>query len=233
MNLGSLSSVIVNYWPIVLIVGVVLTFFGYLLLRISMAIIGLIAGAYLGQYIWTNFILKNFHIISSDQQMVHVIAVLIIAFLVTALFIALYKFALFITGFLAGGAVAYYVYNWAISAMNLDMGSNSQWIRVGVFVIFGLIFGLLTIFNEKKAIGTAMAAIGALITAFAILIPFSSSFSVKPEDLLNTLIKGKNIMLLTIFVAIFLVLSILSVSIQIGTKRGRKNDSKNQGQLKN
>ncbi len=227
MNLGSLSSIVVNYWPIALIVGIVLTFFGYYMLRISMAIIGLIVGAYFGQYIWTNFILTNFHIVSSDQQMVHVIIVLIIAFLATALFIALYKFALFMMGFLAGGAIAYYIYNWAISAMNLKMGSNAQWIRIGVFAVFGLIFGLITIFNEKKAIGTAMAAIGALITAFAVLIPFSNSFSVKPEELLNALVGGKNIILLTVFVAIFLVLAILSVSIQIGMKKGRKNDSKN------
>lgn len=126
MSLGSLSSIVVNYWPVVLIVGIVLTFFGYYLLRISMAIIGLIAGIYLGQYVWTNLILKNFHIVSSDQQMIHIIAVLIIAFLVTALFIALYKFALFMMGFLAGGAIAYYIYNWVISAMNLNMGANVQ-----------------------------------------------------------------------------------------------------------
>jgi hypothetical protein len=229
MSLGSLSSVVVDYWPVVLIIGIVLTFFGYYLLRISMAIIGLITGIYLGQYVWTNLILKNFHIVSSDQQMIHIIAVLIIAFLVTALFIALYKFALFMMGFLAGGAIAYYIYNWAVSAMNLNMGSNVQWIRIGVFIVFGLIFGLLTIFNEKRAIGTAMAAIGALITAFAIIIPFSNSFNVKPTELLNTLIGGKDVILLTVFVAIFLVLSILSVSIQIGVKRGKKNDSKNQG----
>ncbi len=227
MNLGSLSSIVVSYWPIALIVGIVLTFFGYYMLRISMAIIGLIGGAYLGEYIWTNFILKNFHILSSNQQTVHVIIVLIIAFLVTALFIALYKFALFMMGFLAGGAIAYYIYNWVISAMNLNMGSNVQWIRIGVFAVFGIIFGLITIFSERKAVGTAMAAIGALITAFAILIPFSNSFNVKPEELLNTLVGGKNIVLLTIFVAIFLVLAILSVSIQIGMKKDRKNDSKN------
>ncbi len=229
MNLGSFSTLMVTYWPIALIVGIVLTFFGYYILRISMAIIGLIAGAYAGQYVWMNFIMTNFHVAASDSKTIHIIIVLIIAFLVTALFIALYKFALFMMGFLAGGFIAYYVYNWIISAMNIKIGTDSQWVKIGVFVVFGLIFGLLTAFNEKRAVGTAMAAIGALITAFSILVPISNYFSVKPQDLLNSLIDGKHILLLTLFVGIFLILSIFSVGIQIRIKRGRKVDSKNSG----
>ncbi len=226
MNL-TLPDFLVTYWPIVLIVGFVLTFFGYYLLRISLAIIGLIAGLYLGQYLWTNYVIKNFTISSSNAEIFHIILVLIVAFLVTSLFVALYKFALFMLGFIAGGMISYYIYNWIVSALTLNI--NSQWVKIGVFVVFGLIFGLVTIFNERRTVGTAMAAIGGLLTSFAILVPLSNYFNVKPTDLLNVLVSGKNLAILTVFVAIFLVLSILSVAIQIGLKRGKKGESKDQG----
>lgn len=228
MNLRELSTFLVYYWPIVLIVGIVLTFFGYYLLRISMAIIGLIAGFYLGQYLWANYIIKNFTISASNVNIIHIVLLLIVAFLVTSLFIALYRFALFMLGFIAGGMISYYIYNWIVSSLNLNI-DNKQWVKIGVFVVFGLIFGLTVIFNEKRTVGTAMAAIGAIVTSFAILIPFSDYFGVKSSDLLNVLVSGKNLALLTVFVAIFLILSVLSVAIQIGLKRGRKNEGKDQG----
>ncbi|BBJ28834.1 TM7S3/TM198-like domain-containing protein [Athalassotoga saccharophila] len=227
MNLN-LSNFLVTYWPVVLIVGFVLTFFGYYLVRISLAIIGLMAGLYLGQYLWTNYVIKNFTISPSNAEIFHIVLVLIIAFLITSLFVALYKFALFMLGFIAGGMISYYIYNWIVSALSLSI-NHSQWVKVGVFVIFGLIFGLITIFNERRTVGTAMAAIGGLVTSFAILIPLSGYFNVKSTDLLNVLVSGKNLAILTVFVAIFLVLSILSVAIQMGLKRGKKGESKDQG----
>jgi|YelNatPaOPRAMG01_1025707.scaffolds.fasta_scaffold04400_2 hypothetical protein len=228
MNLSAFSTLAVTYWPVILIVGIVLTFLGYYLLRISMAVIGLIAGAYLGEYIWMNFIIKNFSIPASDAKTIQIVVILIIAFLVTSLFIALYKFALFMLGFIAGGAIVYYIYNWIISAMNIDIGKDAQWVKIGVFVVFGFVFGILTSVNEKRTVGTAMAAIGALITAFSIMIPTSVYFDVKQTEVLNALSDGKHIMMVTAFVVIFLALSVLSVAIQSGIRRGRKVDSKSQ-----
>ncbi|MGC8611806.1 MAG: DUF4203 domain-containing protein [Athalassotoga sp.] len=227
MNL-SLSNFFVTYWPVILIVGFVLTFFGYYLVRISLAIIGLIAGLYLGQYLWINYVIKNFTMSPSNEKIFHIVLVLIIAFLVTSLFVALYKFALFMLGFIAGGMISYYIYNWIVSALSLNI-NHGQWVKIGVFIVFGLIFGLITIFNERRTVGTAMAAIGGLVTSFAILIPLSGYFNVKSTDLLEVLVSGKNLAILTVFVVIFLALSILSVAIQMGLKRGKKGESKDQG----
>ncbi|HEU24232.1 MAG: hypothetical protein C0176_03785 [Mesoaciditoga sp.] len=224
----SLSNFFVTYWPVILIVGFVLTFFGYYLVRISLAIIGLIAGLYLGQYLWINYVIKNFTMSLSNEKIFHIVLVLIIAFLVTSLFVALYKFALFMLGFIAGGMISYYIYNWIVSALSLNI-NQGQWVKIGVFIVFGLIFGLITIFNERRTVGTAMAAIGGLVTSFAILIPLSGYFNVKSTDLLEVLVSGKNLAILTVFVVIFLALSILSVAIQMGLKRGKKGESKDQG----
>lgn len=224
MNIESLASIAVQYWPVLLVVGGLLTFFGYYLLRTSMAIVGFIAGAYLGQYLWNRFVVGRVNIPSSSEQIFHIGLILIAGFLAIALFVAFYKFAIFASGFIAGGAIAYYAYTWIVSALKLDIGSNAAWVHLAVFAVFGLIMGLITIVNEKKAVGSALAAIGALLTSYAVMIPFSDRFGVEPSKLLYSLTDGNHIMMLTVFVAIFLVLAIVSISFQFGT--GKKKAKK-------
>ncbi len=225
MNAESLTTVAVQYWPVLLVVGGLLTFFGYYLLRTSMAVVGFIGGAYLGQYLWTRFVVGRITVTSSSEQIFHIGLILIVGFLSIALFVALYKFAIFASGFIAGGAVAYYAYTWIVSAFKLEINSHTEWIHLAVFAVFGLILGLITLMNEKKAVGSALAAIGALLTSYAVMIPLSGYFKVEPSNLFYSLTDGTHIIMLTVFVAFFLILAIISISFQFGTvRKGSKKE---------
>ena len=228
MNINDFSQLVTQYWMIAFILGLALSFFGYYLLRTSLAIVGFISGIYAGQYLWIQLITKyNLNFSSSNERMIHIGVVLLIAFLLTTLFVALYKFAVFAVGFVAGGAMVYYFYNWIISAFKINVmaGNNSKIVELSVLLIFGLIFGLVTLKSERKAVGTALAVIGALVASYSVMIPLSPYFNVKVNDVAKDLTDGKHMLMLTIFITIFLVLSILSVKFQIGRKK-EENSSK-------
>ena len=222
MSVNDLSQLVTQYWMIAFILGLAISFFGYYLLRTSLAIVGFISGIYVGQYLWVQLVTRyNLNFSSSSEQMIHIGVVLLIAFLLTTLFIALYKFAVFAVGFVAGGAIMYYFYNWVVSAfkINVTVGNNPKIVELSVFLIFGLIVGLVTLKSERKAVGTALAAVGALMASYSAMIPLSPYFNVKTGDITKDLTDGKHMLMLTIFITIFLVLSILSVEFQIGKKK--------------
>ncbi len=222
MNINDFSQLIAQYWLIAFVIGLIISFFGYYLLRTSLAIVGFVSGMYAGQYLWIQLTTKyNLNFNSSNEQMIHIGAVLLIAFLSTTLFITLYKLAVFAVGFVAGGAIMYYFYNWVVSAfkINVTVGNNSKLVELSVFLIFGLIVGLVTLKSEKKAVGTALAVIGALMASYSVMIPLLPRFNVKTSTMLKELTDGKHMLMLTIFITIFLVLSILSVKFQIGRKK--------------
>ncbi len=224
MDINNFSQLIAQYWVIAFVVGVALSFFGYYLLRTSLAIVGFIGGVYVGQYLWIQLITKyNLNFGSSNAQMIHIGVVMLVAFLLTTLFVSLYKFAVFAVGFAAGGAMVYYFYTWIVSAfkINIAVGNNSKLVELSVFLIFGLIIGLVTLKSERKAVGTALAAIGSLIASYSIMIPISPYFNVKTRDIIKDLSDGNHMLMLTIFIMIFLVLSILSVRFQIGRKKDK------------
>ncbi len=225
MSVNELPQLASQYWPIALLIGLALAFFGYYLLRTSLAILGFIGGVYAGQLLWQNMLAQHtFNISPSNMNTFHLVVVLVIAFLVTTLFVAFYKFAIFLAGFLAGGFVVYYFYNWIISAfkVKITIANNSDLVGLAVFLTFGVIIGLVTLKSERKAVGTALAALGALIVAYSSLIPLAKYFNVRPEDIISSLSDGKHILMLTLFVSIFLAISILAVSFQVGWNKKRK-----------
>jgi len=225
VNIESISQFVVQYWAIALIVSLAFAFFGYYLLRVSLALIGFAGGVYLGQYLWLQLINRyNLQITQSNEKMIHLGVIMIVAFLSTALFISFYKLAIFIAGFVAGGAVAYYVYNWVLLAFKVSVKLHPGLIGLGVFVTFGIIVGLVILKSERKAVGTVLATIGALVASYSIMVPLSIYFKVEPINLLHDLTDGNHIFMLTIFILIFLSLSIISVKLQIGKNKKRNNN---------
>ncbi len=227
MNIESISQFVGQYWTIALIISLAFAFFGYYLLRVSLALIGFAGGVYLGQYLWLQIINRyNFQVSSSNEKMIHLGVILIVAFLSTALFISFYKLAIFIVGFVAGGVVAYYIYTWVLLAFNISVKSYPDLIRLGVFVTFGTIVGLVILKSERKAMGTVLATIGSLGASYSIMVPISTYFfKIDPKNLLNDLTNRNHIFMITIFILIFLSLSIISMRLQIG-KNKEKNDAK-------
>ncbi|WP_036222964.1 DUF4203 domain-containing protein [Mesoaciditoga lauensis] len=228
MSMNELYHLAVEYWPVALLIGFALAFFGYYLLRTSLAIVGFIAGLYGGQMLWQAMISQHaLNISPSNMSMIHMVVVIIIAFLATTLFIAFYKFAIFLAGFLAGGFVVYYFYSWIISTFNIKItiANNPNLVGLSVFLIFGVIVGLVTLMSERKAVGIALAALGALIVAYSAMIPLSGYFKVDPRNIVQSLSDGQHMWMLTIFVSIFLGVSIFAVSFQVGRKKKKKGEN--------
>ena len=230
MQLDEVYHIMILYWPVALAIGLAMAFFGYYLLRTSLAIIGFIGGIYAGQMLWNGIMAQhtfNLSASTSNIGMIHIVFLLIIAFLSTALFIAFYKFAIFLAGFLAGGLVVYYFYNWIVSAFNvkITIANNPNLVGLGVFLTFGVIIGFVTLMSERKAVGTALAAFGSLVVAYSLMIPIAPKFGVKPQNIVSSLSDGKHIWMLTAFVSIFLVISILAMSFQIGRNKKRKGEN--------
>jgi hypothetical protein len=225
MSLNELYYYVVQYWVVALVIGLALAFFGYYLLRTSLAVVGFIGGLYAGQLLWREIMAQHaLNMTTSNIDMIHLVVVLIVAFLATTLFIAFYKFAIFLAGFLAGGFVVYYFYSWVISAFNvkITIANNPNLVGLAVFLTFGVIVGLVTLMSERKAVGTVLAALGALVVAYSCMVPLAPRFGVDAKEIVKALSDGKHTWMLTIFVSIFLLVSILAVSLQVGWNKRRK-----------
>ncbi len=232
MNLEIVFQFLVRYWAIFLVVSLAFAFLGYYLIRVSLALIGFFAGVYLGEYLWLQLISKyGSQIQQSNEKILHLGVIFMIAFLTTAFFISFYKVAVFIAGFTAGGAMSYYVYNWVLSVFKISVKLYPELVGFGVFITFGFIVGLVILKSEKKAVGTALATLGSLVASYSIMVPLSTYFKVLPKHLLYSLTDGRHIFMLTVFILIFLTLSVFSVKIQIGKSTKENNRKNNKGEI--
>ncbi len=216
MNVEHLSQVLPQYWPILLIVGSVMIFFGYHLVRSSLAAIGFLGGIYVGQKVWdvlstsTNVSLPN--VTSGNVSVTHLVVIFAVALIFAVLMVVFYKLAVFLAGFFAGGIIFSYFYTWLIGILNITItvGNNPKLINFAIFLVFGTIIGLVTLKNEKKAVSMTLGIFGSLIISYAMMIPLSPILKVEKDQIITELASGRNVVMLSVFLAMLLPLAVFS-----------------------
>ncbi len=236
VNAEHLLRILPEYWPFLLVVGGIITFFGYYLIKASLAAIAFLTGMYAGQVLW-EFIVTHgkwvqfFNNVSGNSlQSAHVLVIFVVAISMTITVVTFYRFAAFLAGFLAGGITFSYFYMWIVKLFNVHIaiGNNTQIISTAVFIVFGIMVGIATLKSERKAIGTVLGILGALVTSYALMVALSAAWKISKEQVLNVLISGKNSQMLGVFIVVFLSLSVLSILFNSHkSRKDEKFESKN------
>jgi hypothetical protein len=154
-SLGLVPDVIA---ALAIIVGIIITFFGYKLIRPAVFFAGFIVGS-VGALLIANNIFRNASYVVTACWFAFVVGGLIVGCLV----LFLYKLGVFTVGALAGVLLATQIHT---SFGYKIYPSNPNVVLIVICVFFALVFGLIAMKLERPFLIVSTACIGAIVTVW-------------------------------------------------------------------